>query len=350
MSKNFIAFVRGTKKLLMRSASEFVSHGAAQNAAAISYYVLFSILPLLIFIIGAAGLIFGSESEVRQDIVDQVIEEFPLSEDEGRNEVEDVVQGIEGPGSGIAGLLALVAMMWGASGMFGGIRRSLNAAFDDEEVKRPFVPQKLIDLGLTLLLAAAFAGSLVVGAAMRYVSDASNPLLGVEDVAGDLGLFWSVISFIIPAIIALIGFLVVYTVVPSRLRSPAEVWPGAVLAAVLFQVASLGFGIYLDRFATGNLVFAALGGVAVFLFWVYIISNIMIFGAEVAAEYPRLSSEPADQPGMALASEPLKHRAFGFVKSLFVRPKETGVTGGYEEDADREAKADPAEVQGQLRR
>jgi membrane protein len=350
MIANLMAFLRGAKKLLVRSASEFASHGAAQNAAAISYYVLFSILPLLIFIIGAAGLIFGSESEVRQDIVDQIVEEFPLSEDEGQNEVEDVVGGIKGPGSGIAGVVALLAMMWGASGMFGAIRRSLNAAFDDEEVKRPFVPQKLIDLGLVLLLAAAFAGSLIVGAAMRYVSDASNPFLGIENVADDLGFFWSVVSFVVPAVIALVGFFDVYTIVPSRLRSPLEVWPGAVLAAILFQVVSLGFGIYLDAFSSGNLVFAALGGVAVFLFWVYIISNIMIFGAEVAAEYPRLTIEPADQPAMDLASEPLKDRAWGFVKSLFVRPKETGATGGYDEDANREAEAEQAEAPGPARR
>jgi membrane protein len=334
MSK-LMVILRATKRMLMHAGSEFVSHGAPQNAAAISYYVLFSILPLMIFIIGTAGLIFGSESKVREDIVDQVVEEFPLSEDEGRNEVEDVIQGIEGPGSGIAGIVALVAMMWGASGMFGAIRRSLNAAFDDEEVKRPFVTQKLIDLALVLLLAGAFAASVIVGAAMRYVSDASNPLLGLEDLADDLGFLWPGMSFIVPAIIALVGFLVVYTIVPSRLRSPAEVWPGAVLAALLFQVVSLGFGIYLDTFGGGNIVFTALGGVAVFLFWVYIVSNIMIFGAEVAAEYPRTSFEPVDQPAMKLASEPLKDRIWGAVRGLFVLPKETGATGGYDDNVAR---------------
>jgi membrane protein len=232
--------------------------------------------------------------------------------------------------------VALIAMMWGASGMFGAIRRSLNAAFDDEEVKRPFVPQKLIDLALVLLLAAAFAASVIVGAAMRYVSDASNPLLGIENIADDFGFLWPGMSFIIPAIIALVGFFVVYTIVPSRLRSPAEVWPGAVLAAFLFQVVSLGFGIYLDTFAGGNIVFTALGGVAVFLFWVYVVSNIMIFGAEVAAEYPRTSFELVDQPAMKMASEPLKDRILGAVLALFVTPKETGATGGYEEDEARE--------------
>jgi membrane protein len=109
-----------------------------------------------------------------------------------------------------------------------------------------------------------------------------------------------------------------------------------VLAALLFQIVSLGFGIYLDTFGGGNIVFTALGGVAIFLFWVYVVSNIMIFGAEVAAEFPRTSLEAVDQPAMKLASEPLKDRAWGAVRALFVRPKETGATGGYEEDAERE--------------
>jgi membrane protein len=314
-------FIRSTVSLFTRAVSQFFANRAVHNAAAISYYVLFSILPLLIFIVGIAGLIFGSESEVRQDIIDSVVEEIPLSEDEGRQEVEEIVGGVDGPGSGIAGVIALIAMMWGASGMFGVIRASLNAAFDERDVKRAFVPQKLIDLGLVLGLAVAFTASLVAGAALRYVSDTSRSLAGIEKVADDLGFLWSVIAFLVPMLFAFIGFLALYTIVPSRLRSPLDVWPGALVGAFLFQVASLGFGIYLDTFSSGNLVFAALGGVAVFLFWVYVVANIMIFGAEVAAEYPRLRAEPAAQPAMDMASEPLKDRAWGFVRALFVSPR-----------------------------
>jgi membrane protein len=317
--KRVLSAVRMTRNLLVRAAGDYVSHGASKNAAAISYYVLFSIFPLMIFIIGAAGLIFGSESQVRQDIVDEVVEEVPLTETEGRDQVRDAVQEIEGAPSGVIGLVALVAMMWGASGMFGAIRYSLNAAFDDVDVQRPFVPQKLIDLALVLGLAAAFVASVVASGVLQYASSTSKSLAGLGDLADELGRLWGVVSFVIPVVIAFAAFMALYTLVSSRIRSPVDVWPGALLAAVMFQVLNIGFGIYLEHFAGDNLVFGAIGGVAVFLVWVYVGANIMIFGAEVAAEYPRLRAEPAEQTEMLGLSKPLPRRAWGMVRSLFVR-------------------------------
>ncbi len=308
-----------TRNLLVRAATEFASHGASKNAAAISYYVLFSIFPLLIFIIGAAGLIFGSQSQIRQDIVDEVVEQVPLTETEGRDQVKEAVADVEGAPSGVVGLVALIAMMWGASGMFGAIRYSLNAAFDDVNVSRPWVPQKLIDLALVLGLAAAFVSSVAASALLQYASSTSKSLEGLGDLADDLGRLWGVVSFVIPVLLAFVGFTVLYTLVSSRLRSPLDVWPGALLAAAMFQVLNLGFGVYLEHFASDNVVFGAIGGVAVFLFWVYVGANIMIFGAEVAAEYPRVRAEPSEQPGMEGISEPLSKRAWGVAKGLFVR-------------------------------
>src|SRR3989442_15979503 len=121
-----MATLRFARSLLVRGAKQFISNKAPQNAAAISYYVLFSIIPLLIFIIGAAGVFFGSESHVRQDIIDEVIKRLPFSQDEGRRQVENAVNGIKGPGGGLAGLVALIGALWGATAMLSAMRTSLN--------------------------------------------------------------------------------------------------------------------------------------------------------------------------------------------------------------------------------
>ena len=105
----------------------------------------------------------------------------------------------------------------------------------------------------------------------------------MAQLADDLDVVFDAIAFLLPMFLAFLGFLATYCLVPSRLRSPAKVWPGAVLAAVLFQAGNIGFSIYLENFGSYNVVFGALGAVAVFLFWVYLNASIMIFGAEVAA-------------------------------------------------------------------
>jgi uncharacterized BrkB/YihY/UPF0761 family membrane protein len=103
-----------------------------------------------------------------------------------------------------------------------------------------------------------------------------------------------------------------------------------VLAAVLFQAGNIGFSIYLENFGSYNVVFGALGAVAVFLFWVYLNASIMIFGAEVAAEYPRARASQVGLPGV---SEPLRQQAWGLMRGLFVRDRrETGVVDEREDE------------------
>ena len=95
--------LRATKVLFLRSIREFYDDNGPQTAATIAYYVLFSIFPLLIFVISLAGIVAASES-VRQDIVDRVLEAIPLSQGEGRNSVQDAVNGLHGRGGGVVGV------------------------------------------------------------------------------------------------------------------------------------------------------------------------------------------------------------------------------------------------------
>ena len=160
--------------LLVRAGTQFFANHAQKSAAAISYYVLFSMIPLLIFIVGTAGLVLGDDSQARQDIINEVTDSLPVSDPEGTQEVEDAVNGIHGTAGGVAGLVALVAAVWGASSMLGAVRYALNIAFDDVEWKRPFVPQKLMDLSLVLGIAVAFIASIGVSTALRLLANTSK--------------------------------------------------------------------------------------------------------------------------------------------------------------------------------
>jgi membrane protein len=318
-------FIRYTRTLFTRSVGEFLADNAPHNAAAISYYVLFSIFPLVIFVIGAAGFFFGAESRLREDIVDTIVEEAAFSEGTGRDQVRDAVQGIEGPGGGLFGLVGLAGMLWSASAMFAAIRRGLNAAFDDEEAKRPFVQQKLIDLGLVMGLALLFLLSLAAGATLRYVANSTEDIGGLGRFADDLGLLWDAASFLLPLLLAFVAFLALYIFVPSRARPPSEVWPGALVGAVAFGTLNLLFSFYLENFSNYNVVFGSLGAVIAFLTWVYLTANIVLFGAEVASEHPHVRAEPVTQPSLDGLKEPLRQRIWGAIRSLFVREGEPPV-------------------------
>jgi membrane protein len=311
---------RFVKTLLQQSVVEFLRDDCGQLAAAISYYALFSLFPLLIFVVALAGLLIQDRG-VQDDIVNEVLKNIPLNEGEGRNSVTDAVRGVADNSKGALGLLGLAGMAWAGSSLFGALRKALNITFDDAESKRPFVQQKAIDLALLLALAVFFLVSIGATAFLRIVRNNSAELGGLGDAAESAGLLWDAASYAIPLVFSFIAFIALYSLVPSRLRSPLDLWPGALVAALMFEIAKLGFSFYLENFTSYDVVMGSLGAVAAFLFWIYVSANIMLFGAEVAAEYPRVPEAGYKQPVMEGLKPPLTQRAWDAFRGLFVRPR-----------------------------
>jgi len=321
---------RFVKTLFQRSAAEYVRDDCGALAASISYYTLFALFPLLIFVVAIAGLLIQDRG-VQQDIVDEVLKNIPLNEGEGRDSVANAVRDVAGTASGALGILGLAGMAWAGSSLFGALRKALNTAFDDREPKRPFFQQKAIDLGLVLALAVFFLASIGATAFLRVVRTNSARLGALGDVADSAGPLWDLASYAIPLVFSVIAFTALYCLVPSRLRSPRDVWPGAVVAALVFEIAKLGFSAYIENFTHYNLVMGSLGAIAVFLLWIYVSANIMLFGAEVASEYRQVPESGYEQPVMGGFKPPLTQRAWEAFRALFVRTREPDVRTTSEE-------------------
>ena len=172
--------------------------------------------------------------------MDEVLKNIPLNEGEGRDSVTNAVRDVAGTASGALGILGLAGMAWAGSSLFGALRKALNTAFDDREPKRPFFQQKAIDLGLVLALAVFFLASIGATAFLRVVRTNSARLGALGDVADSAGPLWDLASYAIPLVFSVIAFSALYCLVPSRLRSPRDVWPGAVVAALVFEIAFEG--------------------------------------------------------------------------------------------------------------
>ncbi len=307
--------------LARRSVEEFFEDDCTQMAAAISYYVLFSLFPLLIFLVGVMGL-FLQNSALQQDIIDGVLDLLPEQGDEGTGDITDAVRDVAGVGSATVGVFGLIGMAWSGSNMFGVLRRSINTAYDLEQ-QRPFVQQKLLDLAMVMGLGAFFLTSLAATTFLRTVRAFSSDLAVLGDIAESAGLAWDTASFLIPFGLSFIAFSVLYWIVPATTVKLRDVWPGALVAALFFEVGKFGFAIYLANFSSYGAVYGFLGGVVAFLFWVYISAVILLFGAEVASEYPRVLRGDYEgiEPGPKV---PLRERVAKQVRSLFVSESKSG--------------------------
>ena len=339
---------RDIRVLVRETVREFGADQCPQLAAGISYYVLFSIFPLALLFLAISGLVLVNES-LREDLVNSLFDALPLSEGEGREDLESAISGLS-TGISVAGLFSIGGLMWSASGMMGALRRALNQAWDTD-YKRTFLHGKLLDFVMVLSLGILM--SLSVGATIflqvaRRVSDDLSDALGPLGSGATLSL--EVVAVFVPLLLSFVTFMVLFKFVPSVKTRFRSIWPGALLAAVLFEGVKNGFAIYLQHFGDYDAVYGSLGTVVAFLFFVYVSANIMLLGAEVASEWPRVihghyDDVPDDDVQTPQSAEPrvaLWRRLRGELTGLFRgderAPEHIEDRGGWE--ARRQRKAD----------
>ncbi len=271
----------------------FVDDNCPQMAAAISYYVLFSLFPLVIFSIGVLGLVL-QDNDIERRLVEDLTGLLPVDE-QGARDVEAAVRELTGRASGALGLLGLLGLAWAGSAMFAVIHRSLDIAFDLSS-RRPFVRQKLVDFGMMALVGGVFLASLGATTTLRVAREAVEDTLVLGDLAGSLGFGWSIAVFLVLSAFSFIAFALLYWLVPATHVRFRHVLPGALLAALLLEALKLAFSVYLEHFSRYDLIFGSLGAVVAFLFLVFLGANTLLLGAEISANYPRVARGDYDRP------------------------------------------------------
>lgn len=270
--------------------AEFIDDDCPQLAAAVSYHVLLSIFPLMIMVASLFGL-FVDRRSVQDNVVNGVITYVPLSPS-GQQSLGDLVGQLQG-GVAAVGLIGLLGLFISASGMMTAVRRALTAAWD-ADTRRTFVRGKLLDLGLVVVAGIILTFSFALTVGVRLARSGSA---GAAAAFGPLGPFveaagW-LVGFFVPTLLAFALFSYLYSVVPAVDTRFTDIWPGALVGALGFQVLKEGFAFYLDHFANYNAIYGSLGAAAAFIFFVYLSANVFLFGAEVASERPSGADDPA---------------------------------------------------------
>ena len=287
------------RTLAGKAVGGFAADRAGQMAAAIAYYVLFSLFPLAIVVVACAGL-FVDEATVREDVIDQVVGRVGL---EGQN-AEDIAELLQGSltGFGALGLVGLIGLVWTASGVMTAVRASVNTAFGVEE-RRPFFRGKLLDIGFVFCVAPLLAASLAITFLVQLAGGAARAAegrLGVGERVAEVAI--QAASVLGTVAFSTLILALVYRLVPARRPRMADVWVGAVGAAVLLEVAKQALALYFRWFGDYDAVYGSLGAVISFMVFVYVAAAILLLGAEASAEWPRVRAgrydrAPGDEDG-----------------------------------------------------
>lgn len=246
-------------------------------AAAIAYYTVFSLPPLLVIIVAVAGAVFGPET-VTQAITDQI---GSVVGPEGRRAVGTMIENASGVGSGIGGKLAgIAALLFGATGAFAQLQKALNRAWEVEEATegggiKEVILKRVLSFGMVLTIAFFLLVSMVISGALAYVDTAAS------SVAGDglAGAGVQVLNFVIS--LAVIGglFAVLFKYLPDAEIAWRDALVGGAVTAVLFTIGKTAIGIYLGTSDPGS-AFGAAGSLALLLVWIYYSALILLVGAE----------------------------------------------------------------------
>jgi len=272
--------LRRARLLIQRTVTEHFEDRCPQLAAAVAYYTLFALFPLVILAAGIFGLIEG-EAQARQDIVDLVTSNVVLTE-EGRETLEDALEGAA-TNSSLFGVLGVLGLIFSASGVMGAIRNAINTAFDVDD-RRPPVHGKLIDILLVLLVGVVAALSLGITLVGRLVPD-----------LGDGAFLVDALLRLVPIALNFAIFGLLFYVLPAAAIRLRDIWPGALLAALGYEAAKLGFAFYLTNFGNYSAVYGSVAAIIIFMLFVYIAANVFLLGAEMASEWPRVHSGRYDE-------------------------------------------------------
>ena len=302
-----LEIIRKVARALPRALEDLFTDRCPQYAASIAYHALFSLFPLTILFVSITGLVL-QDDELRHKVIKELLDVLPVSEAGGKD-VQRQIEGIATPLSAI-GLVSLVALLWGASGMMAALRVGLEASFKVER-GRPAAHAKAFDFllvaatGLLVLLIVALSAFV---AFFSRVVDRAAESIGVD--AQPSGVF---LRDILQLAIFWVMALLLYRFVPARKLRIRDALAGAVLAALLAWTATKILTIVFGNFSHYNAIYLSLAGVMTFLFFVYVIALVLLLGAEFAYAW----SQPAGPPG-----PPLRRQLRDFGRSLFVAPHE----------------------------
>jgi len=275
MKDKVVAFIREV-------IDQWRKDNALSHGAALAYYTLFSMAPLLMLIIAIVGLVLGHAAAQGQ-LFEHIQE---LIGPDGARTVEGMIANVGAPRSGIiASAVSVVTMLFGASGVFGQLRTSLNqiwevTATDGGGGVRGAAKQRLAAFGIILGIGALLLASLLLSAALAALHNL---------VAQHLPLFGELLpplNFLLSLLLTTTLFAMIYKVLPDAKMDWRDVWLGAGATAVLFTVGKTLIGLYLGR-AGATSIYGAAGSLVLVLLWVYYCAQVFFVGAEFTEVYSR---------------------------------------------------------------
>lgn len=288
---------KDTWGILKKAALEWLDDKATRLSAAIAFYTILSIAPLLLIAVAIAGAVFG-EKAATGAITDEL---RGMLGDAGAEVAQTALAHADRPAAGtFATIFGVAMLLFGASGVFGELQATMNTVWNVKP--KPgrgiwgMIRDRFLSFGMVLVVGFLLLVSLVINTALAAIGKYAAGL------APGVPVLMQVANFVIGFAVVTVLFALIFKFLPDAKVAWRDVWFGAVVTAILFTVGKYAIGMYLGRAGVGT-PFGAAGSLVAFVVWVYYSGLIVLFGAEltqVTAEFagrgivPTANAMPAD--------------------------------------------------------
>jgi membrane protein len=259
--------------LMFDAANGWLDHRASRTGAALAFYTVFSLAPVLTLSIAIAGFFFG-EAAARGEIVGQIGD---LVGPQGAQLVQSVLQNANRPGAGtVATIVSVITLIFGANTALAELKTGLDQTWQVPPERRTgfwySIRTRLLSVGLILSLGFLLLVSLVISAALTALERLSRGEMLINTV-----LTW--INFLFAFVLVATLFATIYKVLPSVKIAWRDVTIGSLVTAFLFTLGKFAIGVYIGNSGVAS-TYGAAGSVVLILIWVYYSAQILLYGAE----------------------------------------------------------------------
>ena len=266
--------VRSLLRVVGRAVRRYARDNMALPAAALAFAAVFSLFPLVLFLISLAGLF------VHQDVAEQWVlanvQYAGIGTELLTNTITDVLKSKSA--SGTAATIGLIGLIFSASGVFSTLQKAVNQAWECT-TETGLVLERVIAAVMVFGVILVLLASTIISTILAAIQQSTIRIIG------DLPWFWQVVNIVSTIGLATTVLAVLFRTLPRCKVDWADVWFGALLTALLWSLVQQVFAIYLGSFANYQAVYGALGGMIALQAWIFLSSQILLFGAEVCAEY-----------------------------------------------------------------
>ena len=253
----------GWVRIVVGTVEELGRDDASHLAAGVAYFAILSLFPLLLGFISLAGLFLPSEA-VQQAILEFVEANLPITTDIIVDNIDSIIES-----RGALGIYSLLALLWTSSNMFTAIGVALNRSCGVCE-RRPFYLRKPRDILFSLAAGFLFLVSGVLPTVFTLLPDVEIPVFGsAANVA------WLIVGSILTWVV----FTVLYTYLPTARSAWRHIWPGALLATVLFEALRYVFINFVSESSRNELIYGTINSAIALMIWIYLSALVLLIGS-----------------------------------------------------------------------